>query len=127
MKRFVRSKKEIIISAGTAESAKLLLLSGIGPRSHLKSVNVSKIFITTSAYNLKDHTSTINQSKTKYFKIPTLVDLPVGRRFQDQVSAGFVEFTINQSLSFTPKRDLRLSHLIDYFIDGTGNDSANKY
>ena len=39
--RYVRARKEIILSAGTIESAKLLLLSGIGPKAHLESVGVS--------------------------------------------------------------------------------------
>jgi len=39
--RFVRARKEVIVSAGTIGSAKLLLLSGIGPKQHLKSVGVS--------------------------------------------------------------------------------------
>lgn len=32
--------KEIILSAGSLDSAKLLMLSGIGPRDHLESLGV---------------------------------------------------------------------------------------
>ena len=36
----VKARKEVIVSAGTVGSSKLLLLSGIGPRNHLQSLKV---------------------------------------------------------------------------------------
>ena len=36
-----RAKKEIILSAGTVNSAQLLMLSGVGPMSELQKFNVS--------------------------------------------------------------------------------------
>lgn len=56
-----RASKEIIISAGVFDSPKLLMLSGIGPRKHLESLN-----------------------------IPVKADLPVGKNFQDQVAVPIV-------------------------------------
>lgn len=41
--RVVRARKEVIVSAGVVESPKLLLLSGIGDRSELRSVGVEPI------------------------------------------------------------------------------------
>ena len=38
--KVVRAKKEIFVSAGTVGSAKLLLLSGVGPKNHLQAVKV---------------------------------------------------------------------------------------
>jgi len=39
----VRARKEVILSAGSLNSAKLLMLSGIGPKKDLESVGVSFI------------------------------------------------------------------------------------
>ncbi len=40
--RTVYCRKEIILSAGTVGSSKILLLSGIGPTQHLKEIGVSE-------------------------------------------------------------------------------------
>ncbi|GFV94742.1 oxygen-dependent choline dehydrogenase [Trichonephila clavipes] len=53
--RRVFARKEVIVSAGAINSAKLLMLSGIGPREELQK-----------------------------YKIPVIADLPVGRNLQEQ-------------------------------------------
>ena len=37
---YVRSRKEIIVSAGTVNTPKLLMLSGIGPAEHLQKIGI---------------------------------------------------------------------------------------
>lgn len=61
----VHARKEIILSAGTIESAHLLLLSGIGPKEELDR-----------------------------FNLPTISDLPVGKNMYDRVSVlVFIKFS----------------------------------
>ena len=43
VKRFARATKEVIVSGGAVDSPKLLMLSGIGQKKHLKSVVVLHI------------------------------------------------------------------------------------
>jgi choline dehydrogenase len=40
VQRFVRARKEVVVSAGTINSPKLLMLSGIGPKKALEAVGV---------------------------------------------------------------------------------------
>lgn len=53
----IKARKEIILSAGIVNSPKILMLSGIGPKEHLRKHNID-----------------------------TKVNLPVGRNFQDHMS-----------------------------------------
>lgn len=61
--KVVLANKDIILTAGTVGTTKLLLLSGIGPKKHLQEM-----------------------------KIPVVADLPVGENLQDHVSADGIEF-----------------------------------
>ena len=40
-KQVIRARREVILSAGTFGSSKLLLLSGVGPKQHLNDLKVS--------------------------------------------------------------------------------------
>lgn len=62
----VQASKEVILSAGTINTPQILMLSGIGPREHLKS---------------------------KHIKL--IVDLPVGYNFQDHVAPGGLSILVN--------------------------------
>ncbi|XP_072748068.1 glucose dehydrogenase [FAD, quinone] isoform X2 [Anoplolepis gracilipes] len=54
----VNAKKEVILSAGTINSAQLLLLSGIGPKSVLDSVKISQVLdLPGVGENLHNHQS----------------------------------------------------------------------
>lgn len=57
-KYVVKAKKEVIVSAGTINSPQLLMLSGIGPKNHLKDKKIPVIQNAKVGYNLQDHTAT---------------------------------------------------------------------
>ncbi|XP_037814904.1 glucose dehydrogenase [FAD, quinone]-like [Lucilia sericata] len=51
----VEVKREVILSAGTIDSAKLLMLSGVGPEYKLKPLNIPVIADIPIGENLQDH------------------------------------------------------------------------
>ena len=69
------ANKEVVLSAGVVGSAKLLLLSGVGPR-----------------YDLA------------HLGIPLVRDLPVGQAIQSHVGTGELVFTLEKPVSFNPLR-----------------------
>ncbi|KAJ8672765.1 hypothetical protein QAD02_004025 [Eretmocerus hayati] len=69
----VMAKKEIILSAGAINSPQILMLSGIGPKKHLQSLNVDVI-----------------------------KDAPVGENLMDHIGYPGIMFTLNDSSTFKP-------------------------
>ncbi|CAL7939275.1 unnamed protein product [Xylocopa violacea] len=89
---YVSATREVILSAGTLNSPQLLMLSGIGPRDHLESLNVEVI-----------------------------EDLPVGYNLQDHVSMSALTFLVNESVTIVePRVASNLANTVDYFVKGTG-------
>ncbi|KAB7503437.1 Glucose dehydrogenase [FAD, quinone] [Armadillidium nasatum] len=64
----VFARKEVVLSAGVFNSPQLLMLSGIGPKEHLKEIGIPLIQDLRVGFNLQDHFG--------YF-MPFLVDKPV--------------------------------------------------
>lgn len=73
----VKTKNEVIISAGAINSPKLLLLSGVGPQDDLEQL-----------------------------KIPVVANLPVGQNLQDHISPGGIHFTMKPGSGILDSRQL---------------------
>ena len=54
-KYFIKAKKEVIVSGGSVNSPQLLMLSGIGPKEHLKEVGIKVVADLPVGKNLQDH------------------------------------------------------------------------
>ncbi|XP_060852755.1 glucose dehydrogenase [FAD, quinone]-like [Rhopalosiphum padi] len=74
----VYARKEVIVSGGTINSPQLLMLSGIGPKEHLKDI-----------------------------KIPLIKNLPVGKNLMDHVALGSLSVLINDTISLKTQRLMR--------------------
>lgn len=91
-KRKVLAKKEVIISAGTFNSAKLLMLSGIGPREHLEPLGIK-----------------------------TVSDLRVGDNLQEHPAFAGLVFLVNDTVGFVPDKIYRniISETIKLYNKGS--------
>eukprot|EP00090_Calanus_glacialis_P024475 TRINITY_DN3801_c0_g1_i1.p1 TRINITY_DN3801_c0_g1~~TRINITY_DN3801_c0_g1_i1.p1 ORF type:complete len:650 (-),score=121.07 TRINITY_DN3801_c0_g1_i1:510-2459(-) len=87
----VLAKKEVILSAGTLNTAQLLMLSGIGPADHLAEMG-----------------------------IPLHTDLPVGKNLQDHYGTGALTFTVDQPVSLVQTRYENIPSVLKYAIFGSG-------
>lgn len=85
------AKKGVIVSAGTFNSAKILQLSGIGPRTLLDSLD-----------------------------IPIKKELPVGKNLQDHIGTGLDLVLFNNSQSVGMFDIMNLWNVFQYFFNGKG-------
>jgi len=58
-KYVVRARKEVIVSGGAINSPQLLMLSGVGPKKHLRDMDIPVIQDLKVGYNLMDHMAVI--------------------------------------------------------------------
>lgn len=67
----IEAKREVILSAGAIQSPQLLMLSGIGPKDHLKEMNIPVVHDAPGVgQNLQDHVGMAG--------ITYIIDLPRG-------------------------------------------------
>lgn len=88
--------KEVILSAGTVNTPKLLMLSGIGPRSLLKEKDIKVISDLGVGKNLQDHVR---------IPIPVTVDTGVERRGEEFWQKAAAEYLVDQTGPLTTNYD----------------------
>ncbi|KAJ8985225.1 hypothetical protein NQ317_018254, partial [Molorchus minor] len=86
----VKSKKEVVLSAGAFHSPQLLMLSGIGPKEHLEELG-----------------------------IPLVDDLPVGEVLYDHISFLGMIFTMNETV-ISHRNILNLTDALNWVATGKG-------
>jgi len=59
--RIAYARKEVILSAGPINSPQLLMLSGVGPKDHLKNLSIPVIQDLPVGQNLLDHYGTVGK------------------------------------------------------------------
>ncbi|CAL7944277.1 unnamed protein product [Xylocopa violacea] len=87
----VYCSKEVILSAGTIDSAKLLMLSGIGPKDHLEELGIKVV-----------------------------QDLKVGYNMYEHVGFLGLTFLVNKPVSLLGSRVARPTVLLQYFLNRNG-------
>jgi len=88
----VRAEREVLVGAGTYNSAKLLMLSGIGPADHLRD-----------------------------FQIPVVADLPVGSELQDHHEVPVIATSKGRSGYFGQDRGWRMvANGLQYMLFNSG-------
>ncbi|XP_050313422.1 glucose dehydrogenase [FAD, quinone] isoform X2 [Anthonomus grandis grandis] len=90
-KYIVKARKEVLLSAGTINSAQLLMLSGVGPSDHLREKGIS-----------------------------VLVDLPVGYNFQDHAAMSTIPFLVNESITVSDLSVQNPADIYNYLARGKG-------
>ncbi|GBM90077.1 Oxygen-dependent choline dehydrogenase [Araneus ventricosus] len=86
----VKVRREVIMSAGTVNSAQLLMLSGIGPKEHLEK-----------------------------FGIPVVANLPVGNNLQDHC-ATLIPFQLDPSIPTVQQKITNPENIKEYIYRRTG-------
>ena len=89
-KYYVKASKEVIVSAGTVNSPQILMLSGVGPREHLKELGIDIV-----------------------------ADLPVGKNLQEHLMF-FAFSPMNQDIGLSSSQVSSLKSKIQYYLFGSG-------
>ena len=100
IEQLIKAKREVILSAGAIGSAKILMMSGIGPEEHLKNV-----------------------------PIPVVKNLPVGKNLQDHVMVPYPvvldDVPVDSGVSYTGPFSESFLSILQYYLTGSGPLTSN--
>ncbi|XP_061397866.1 glucose dehydrogenase [FAD, quinone]-like [Musca vetustissima] len=84
----IRACKEVISSAGAINTPQLLMLSGVGPKSHLQEMGIRLLMDLPVGYNLQDHLAAglnfVSQLKT--LRLSDFLNLSLSTNFETGLS-----------------------------------------
>ena len=100
VEQLIKAKREVILSAGAVDSAKILMMSGIGPEEHLINVPITVVKDLPVGKNLQDH-----------------VMIPYPIILDDVPADGGVTYTKPFSESFLS--------VLQYYLTGSGPLTSN--
>ena len=135
----VYAKKEVILSAGSFASPKLLMLSGIGPAEDLRKVGINIIKDLPVGHNLQDHIAMVglvlvtNTSTTSFFDPleNKVSDVKQWRKSRDGAlkdagifnSVAFLQSSLENRPGYSDLQLLALQNFIN--VDKNGNQSEH--
>uniref|UniRef100_H2YFP4 Glucose-methanol-choline oxidoreductase N-terminal domain-containing protein n=1 Tax=Ciona savignyi TaxID=51511 RepID=H2YFP4_CIOSA len=136
IRSFVRARKEVILSAGAVSTPHLLMLSGIGDKRHLSSLNITTIAdIPGVGANLQDHFLTFGHFIDVEAKVRSLYDFLLefvsifsyiwsgtGKIANNMVCNAFALFTL--TISFPQRGNTRCGTTFISLIQNDGTKSS---
>ncbi|XP_063835237.1 ecdysone oxidase-like [Ostrinia nubilalis] len=103
-KATIKATKEVILAAGVVKSPQLLMLSGIGPASHLKTFNIPVLSDLPVGQNLRDRVGLVVPFKMQASSALTTISDPT--KFPVPVTVGYK--ALNESQSYPDFQTLNL-------------------
>ncbi|KAJ8937526.1 hypothetical protein NQ314_011805 [Rhamnusium bicolor] len=123
IKHTVKARKEVILSAGSFHSPQLLMVSGVGPKEHLRELvallHNERPITPMESQQYKHPTILYWKVQIEHMRIPLIQNLPVGESLYDHVSFLGLIFTINQTVVSTALA-LNPVESLKWLFKGTG-------
>lgn len=122
--KWVRAKKEVILSAGAVGSPHLLLLSGVGPRDELEKHNITVIQNLKVGQNLHNHVSVSVPIIGRSTFTKKMKSKPVLREYLENGTGPMSCTGLTQVTGFLKSKYARQIPDLQVFIDGFSADCS---